>query len=160
MPNQLVNILVKNISLVDKAANGRRFLLLKAEGGQMEKREKESPATNEVEKRIAERINRNPVTVTRAIAMQEVFTADPALYERYRAEATIGRDGQILDRNPSSHNVGIGKSAESMEAEAEVLAEMGALMSKSDTLTVEQARDEVFRRNLPLYERWRQQSYA
>ena len=79
-------------------------------------------ATSIVEERIAQRIDRHPVTVTRAIAMREVFEADPQLYEKYRAETTVGRDGQVLDRNPSAHNEGIGRVAaksgdESVDAE-------------------------------------------
>lgn len=115
-------------------------------------------ATDEVEARIAQRIDRNPVSVTRAVAMQEVFTADPALYDRYRAENTVGRDGQVLDRNPSAHNEGRGRvavKAETASVEAEVERRLDGILAKESRLTRAQAMQFAFRQDPALYERWR-----
>ena len=109
-------------------------------------------ATDIVEERIAARIDTNPVSVTRAVAMREVFAADPALYEKYRRENTVGRDGQVLDRNPAAHNVGVGKSE---SVDEEVSRRVANLVSKTEGATPQQALAFIFRNDPSLFERWR-----
>jgi hypothetical protein len=116
-------------------------------------------ATDEVEERIAALIHAHPSTMTRAIAQDEVFSADRDLYERYRAENTIGRDGQVLNPDPSSldNNMGIGRVTAKSDVDAEVAKRVHELMSKTAGSTREQAMDFVFRHDRALYEHWRNQ---
>jgi hypothetical protein len=117
-------------------------------------------ATDEAQERIAALIHANPVTMTQPMAMHEVFSADPDLYERYRQENTIGRDGQVLDRKPSAHNEGIGRvtaKSETESVDAEVARRVHELMTKTAGATREQAMDFVFRNDPELYARWQKQ---
>jgi hypothetical protein len=152
---QLTNMVVKNISLVNKPANRRRFLLMKADGGDMEKAEKETPAVQEREKLIAAYLYKHPAE-TRTNAVNAVYQANPGLYERCRKEETNTKHGQTLSEIYDRVKVsGMEKSAD-----AEVLEKASQVMSKSEDLTLAQAQDIVFRENPGLYERWRQESYA
>lgn len=119
-------------------------------------------ATDEVEERIAELIQSNPITMTRAIAQQEVFVADPALYERRCAENTVGRDGQLLDRNPSLHNSGIGRTSKSVHtADEEVSIKARMLIAKlANEFTYEDTVNIVCCNQPEPYERWKNESYA
>jgi hypothetical protein len=117
-------------------------------------------ATDEVEDRIAAKISANPVTITRAMAAHEVFTADPALYERYRAENTVGTDGQVLDRNPSKHNVGTGRVTAKSDVDAEVTRRVNELVAKTAGATMEQALAFLAREQPELMARWQRESYA
>jgi hypothetical protein len=121
----------------------------------MSKASTQQSATNEVQARIAERINRNPTTVTQAIAMQQVFEADPALYERYRIENTLGRDGQPTSSDPMTRTIGIAKSVD-----AEVARRVEQLMAKTSGATRQQAMQFVFQQDPALYEQWRRESCA
>lgn len=118
--------------------------------------EQDVSAVSLVEERIAQRIDRNPVTVTRAVAMQEVFSADPALYESYRRETTIGRDGQAMSADPAFHDVGVGRVVVKSDTsvDAEVARRVESLMAKTAGATREQAVAFVFREHPDLAERW------
>lgn len=105
--------------------------------------EQDTSAVSLVEERIAQRIDHNSVTVTRTVAMQDVFSADPALYERYRRETGIGR-----------------VTAKSADADAEVMRRVTALVSKTSGATVEQALAFLAREDPALLARWQRESYA
>ena len=118
-------------------------------------------AVDDVETRIAQRIDKNPVTVTRAIAMHDVFTADPELYERYQRENTFGRNGQALSADPAFRDVGVGRvTAKSADADAEITRRVQALVSKTSGATFEQALAFVGREDPELLARWQRESYA
>jgi len=175
---RLFNLFVRNVSAVSRPANRRKFLVIKSEGTDMSGMKQKTAAfafskadldrlrvaatnalrpttlaesaADEVEARVTERINRNPVTVTRNVALHEVFSADPALYERYRRETTIGRNGQPMSHNPAVRDVGVGKSAAD-----EVAVQVNAIIAKHESLTVAEAATLVFQLEPTLYDRWR-----
>lgn len=123
--------------------------------------EQDTSAVSLVEERIEQRIDRNPVTVTRAIAMREVFEADPALFDRYRVQTTIGRGGQAMSADPTFRDVGVGRGVTKAESvDAEVARRVEQLVAKTSGATFEQALAFIGREDPALMARWQLESYA
>jgi hypothetical protein len=136
-------------------------LIMKATPEQLTRRPSPSDrsATSEVEYRVGVYLSANPAA-TRGEAINAVFSADRALYDRYRGETVIDKHGRTLaetyGRATASYGVDQqGREVKKYEVNAEIFRRASQVVAKGEATTMESAIGAVFSSDPDLYQQYR-----
>lgn len=156
---RLLNMFVKSVSAVKKPANGRKFLLMKADGSVTPHKpaQMQESAVDERERKIAAYIHANPAE-TRTNAVNFVYAKNAGLYEKCRREETVDRHGVALSATYDRATAPAGLDPrKDYHKSADV--EIAEVVAKSDATSVADAAASVFGRDEELYAKWRAESF-